>query len=183
MPNLPWISVDDFKHPSGWARLDTGQDRARAYCEMLERGEILFFSEPPFNFPAEDRVFCSLRSGPSSHAQKRILPARRRCPARYFPAAPPPSSGCRQFCATYSAGVIAFLEKFLAPYAGNWTVDFSSFRPFEEENRELHHFTSATTSFTRMLFQAGERAGGRILRVFTNSEPSEAAGLAHHRKI
>ena len=31
--------------------------RGRAYCEMIERGEILQFREPPFLFPIVDQEF------------------------------------------------------------------------------------------------------------------------------
>ena len=72
----------------------------------------------------------------------------------------------------YSAQLIDFLTKFLRPYAGKWTVDFSSFRPFEEERRglplhkrnDLLHVDAFPSRPTR---------GGRILRVFTNLNPSK----------
>ena len=55
MTKLPWIVVEDYKLPAGWVRRE--QREARAYCEMLERGQILFFRELPFHLPAEDRDF------------------------------------------------------------------------------------------------------------------------------
>jgi hypothetical protein len=72
----------------------------------------------------------------------------------------------------YSAQLIDFLTKFLLPYAGKWTVDFSSFRPFEEERRglplhkrnDLLHVDAFPSRPTR---------GGRILRVFTNLNPTK----------
>ena len=36
----------------------------------------------------------------------------------------------------YSSEVIAFLSKFLSPYAGKWIIDFASFRPLEEDGRD-----------------------------------------------
>ncbi len=57
MPDLPWILVEDYGRGAGWARHEQCDARARAYCEMLERGQILFFREPPFDLPAEDRKF------------------------------------------------------------------------------------------------------------------------------
>src|SRR5579863_9168446 len=56
MPNLPWVIVEDYKQPNGWVGREPGA-RSRAYCEMLERVQILFFREPPFSLPAEDREF------------------------------------------------------------------------------------------------------------------------------
>ena len=52
-----WIQVEDYSSSQGWREPAQGAARARAYCESLERGEILFFPEPPFNFPAEDMKF------------------------------------------------------------------------------------------------------------------------------
>ena len=57
MPNLSWILVEDFKQGAGWVRPEQRDARARAYCELLEQGQILFFREPPFRFPAPDREF------------------------------------------------------------------------------------------------------------------------------
>ena len=55
--NLPWVSVDDYKRSTGWVTPDQGGAHSRAYCEMLERGQILFFREPPFDLPADDQKF------------------------------------------------------------------------------------------------------------------------------
>ena len=73
----------------------------------------------------------------------------------------------------YAAQVIDFATKFLSPYAGKWILDFSSFRPLEEEGRDLPlhkrndllHVDAFPTRPTR---------GGRILRIFTNLNPSRA---------
>ena len=37
----------------------------------------------------------------------------------------------------YSAQIIQFVGNFLSPYSGKWNLDFASFRPLEEENRDL----------------------------------------------
>ena len=37
----------------------------------------------------------------------------------------------------YSRQVLDFLAKFLSPYAKQWILDFSSFRPLEEQGRDL----------------------------------------------
>ena len=44
MANLPWIMVEDYKYPTGWVGAEQQEARARAYCELAERGQILFFS-------------------------------------------------------------------------------------------------------------------------------------------
>ncbi len=73
----------------------------------------------------------------------------------------------------YSLQVTEFINRFLAPYANHLSLDFASFRPLEEKQRDLPlhkrndllHVDSFPTRPTR---------GGRILRVFTNINPFEA---------
>jgi len=70
----------------------------------------------------------------------------------------------------YSRQVADFAGKFLLPYAGQWTLDLATFRPFAEERRgvplhrrsDLLHVNVSTSRPTR---------GSRILRVFTNLSP------------
>src|SRR5690349_19340973 len=53
----PWTVIDDYKFPGGWQPPDRADARARASCEALEAGEILFFHELPYSFPKQDREF------------------------------------------------------------------------------------------------------------------------------
>ncbi len=57
MPDSPWIEVKDYRAPQGWTQPDQASSRARDYCAALERGEILSFPQPPFDFPSEDGEF------------------------------------------------------------------------------------------------------------------------------
>ncbi|MGA7187154.1 MAG: Kdo hydroxylase family protein, partial [Candidatus Acidiferrales bacterium] len=57
MANQPFIFVEDYKLPGGWVGSEQHEARARAYCEMAERGQILFFRELPFDLPLEDQKF------------------------------------------------------------------------------------------------------------------------------
>jgi 3-deoxy-D-manno-oct-2-ulosonic acid (Kdo) hydroxylase len=70
----------------------------------------------------------------------------------------------------YSAQVIEFLTKFLSPYAGKWILDFSSFRPLEEEGRDLP-LHKRNDLLHVDAFPSRPTRGGRILRVFTNLNP------------
>src|SRR6202021_937003 len=66
-----------------------------------------------------------------------------------------------------------FLTKFLTPYATKWNLDFSSFRPLEEEGRDLPiHKRNALLHVDA--FPSRPTRGGRILRVFTNLNPKRA---------
>ena len=69
--------------------------------------------------------------------------------------------------------MIEFLAKLLAPYAGKWNLDFASFRPFEEENRDLP-LHKRNDLLHVDAFPNRPTRGGRILRVFTNLNPEKA---------
>src|SRR5690349_1317339 len=57
MTDAPRVLVEDYKSPAGWARPADSIANSRAYCERLERGEILLFWQPPFDLPQADRDF------------------------------------------------------------------------------------------------------------------------------
>jgi hypothetical protein len=72
----------------------------------------------------------------------------------------------------YSAQVTDFLANFLAPYAGKWNLDFASFRPLEEEGRDLP-LHKRNDLLHVDAFPSRPTYGARILRVFTNLNPSK----------
>jgi 3-deoxy-D-manno-oct-2-ulosonic acid (Kdo) hydroxylase len=172
MSNLPWISVDDYKLPAGWVRPERKAERARAYCEMLESGQILFFGELPFQLPATDREFLLSQAWAELRMHKNISYRPGEDVLRGVSGEPATVERVHAILRSYSAHVLDFAADFLSPYAGKWTVDFSSFRPFEEERRglplhkrnDLLHVDAFPSRPTR---------GGRILRIFTNLNPSK----------
>jgi hypothetical protein len=82
----------------------------------------------------------------------------------------PARSRMQQVMRDYSAQVLAFLARFLCPYAGKWSVDYASFRPFEEKGRELP-LHKRNDLLHVDAFPSRPTRGGRILRVFTNLNP------------
>src|ERR1700687_2790165 len=57
MAPAPWIQVEDYRLPGGWVGRGQVAAPARAYCELLEKGQILFFQALPFHFPINDQEF------------------------------------------------------------------------------------------------------------------------------
>ncbi|HXA56148.1 MAG TPA: Kdo hydroxylase family protein [Candidatus Acidoferrum sp.] len=173
MANLPGILVEDYKASAGWIGAGRHDERARAYCDLLERGQILFFREPPFALGAEDRTFLLAQEWAEMRLHKNISyrPAEDLLKGVQGNAAT--VARVHDIMKRYSGSVIGFLKEFLAPYAGKWILDFASFRPFEEERRglplhkrnDLLHVDAFPSRPTR---------GGRILRVFTNLNPATA---------
>src|SRR6202162_4827421 len=129
-PNLPWVPVEDYKHPTGWTA--SGQ---RMHKNVSYR-------------PSED----SLR-GVSGDRET--------------------ISRLQSIMRNYSAQVTQFLGTFLTPYAGKWNQDFASFRPLEEEGRDLP-LHKRNDLLHVDAFPSRPTRGARILRVFTNLHPTKA---------
>lgn len=170
---MSWIHVSGYDYPQGWGQLPDAQERARSYCRQLEEGGILYFDHPPFDLPQADREFLLSRkqSGLRIHKNVSYRPKSDllRGAANDDPEA---NQRLQEIMRSYSKNVIDFLDQFLSPYAGKRQIDFASFRPVEEQNRglplhkrnDLMHVDSFPTRPTN---------GGRILRVFTNVNPSQ----------
>jgi hypothetical protein len=172
MPSLPWILVEDYKLPLGWTQPDGQDERARAYCEMLESGQLLFFRELPYLLPASDRQYLLSQEWAELRLHKNISYRPGEDVLKGVAGDADTTERVHKIMHSYSRAVIDFVGNFLSPYAGKWTLDYASFRPFEEERRglplhkrnDLLHVDAFPTRPTQ---------GGRILRVFTNLNPSQ----------
>jgi hypothetical protein len=168
-----WVRVEDYGFPAGW-RTGDSQTRGREYCRELEAGKILFFSGVPFDLPLQDREFLISQKQTESRFHKNISYR--------------PNSGALRGASTesaedrerlhrimraYAKNATGFVENFLSPYAGKLQLDFASFRPLEEKGRDL-----PTRKRNDLLhvdsFPTRPTQGARILRVFTNINPSVA---------
>jgi len=161
------MAVEDYSLAGGWARPEQRGARSRTWCELLERGQILFFRDLPFDLPNEDRDFLLAQEWAELRMHKNVSYRPSEDILRGVAGDAATVEHVHAILRNYSVQLIDFLTKFLQPYAGKWTVDFSSFRPFEEERRglplhkrnDLLHVDAFPSRPTR---------GGRILRVFTN---------------
>jgi hypothetical protein len=147
--------------------------RSRELCAELESGNIVLLPRSPILIPDEDRDLLFGRKQARSPYHKNIAyrPTEDRITG-VSGAAQAESEQLRRVLRDYSRRVREFLSNLLAPYAGNWRVDYASYRPIEEKARparlharnDLLHFDSFPTRPTN---------GARILRFFTNINPSE----------
>lgn len=153
--------------------LDWSETRARDVCTHLELGDIIFFSDSPVVVPPQHRDLLLGRKQSGSVYHKNI--AYRPSEDRLTGLDSSEQAQAAELCSVlreYSRCSIEFLSRLLLPYAGKWKVDFASFRPLEEKGRQarLHarndllHFDSFPTRPTN---------GARILRFFTNINPSQ----------
>jgi 3-deoxy-D-manno-oct-2-ulosonic acid (Kdo) hydroxylase len=145
-------------------------EQARWYCDQLERGQVLFFREVPFEFPEDDRKFLLSRNAAESRFHKNISYRPARDVVRGFADASD-RKRLQRVMRQFSQEAARFVAKFLAPYAGRLKLDFASFRPLEEQGRELP-LHKRNDLLHMDAFPTRPTHGGRILRVFVNINPS-----------
>lgn len=149
------------------------RQRAGWCCAQLEEGNILFFASPPFEMPSEEVEFLlsQQQSGAGYHKNIAYSPRQDRLTG-YAERDAAQVAKLRAVLRGYSQRVIRFTSKLLAPYAERWRVDFTSFRPYREEGRQIRtHARNDLIHFDS--FPTRPANGDRILRVFNNINPAE----------
>jgi hypothetical protein len=167
-------TVRDFQPGKGWEDPNQANVRARWCCEQLEDSRILFFESLPYDFPEEDRKFLiSQRLGDSMlHKNISYRPAQDLLRG-FSPEDAATGRRMHDVMRRYSETIIKFLSRLLAPYASKWSLDYASFRPEAEESRNLP-LRKRNDLLHVDAFPSRPTHGGRILRCFTNINPSEA---------
>jgi hypothetical protein len=156
---------------SGWR-----DAAARDVCGRLERGEILFFETTPFDLPQSDREFLLAQKQAESRFHKNISYRPKDDEIRGVERKGSDDAAHRQLqdiMRRYSAEVSRFTKTLLSPYAEKLKLDFASFRPLEEEGRDLP-LKKRNDLLHVDAFPTRPTHGGRILRVFTNINPAES---------
>src|SRR5213080_4993753 len=146
-------------------------ERSRWYCDQLERGKILFFAGIPLDFPQADRDFLLSQKQTGSRFPKNISYRPAKDILKGVSSDSPDRERLQRVMQHFSQQATRFISTLLAPYAGKLVLDFASFRPLEEQGRDLPrhkrndllHVDAFPTRPTR---------GGRILRVFNNLNPA-----------
>lgn len=144
------------------------------YCKELERGNILFFPSIPFPFPQEEINFLLEQRQSKSAGRKNIA---------YKPQIdkitnhdtknPEAAKRIHQILRRYSQKVTEFLKLLLPAYSEKWRLDYASFRPFQEKGRNLR--VRARNDLLHVdSFPTRPLHGARILRFFTNINPTES---------
>ena len=166
------MDITEYRWPGGWQN-SADLQRSQEYCRQLEAGKVLFFSSVPFDIPAEDRAFLLSQKQTESRFHKNIS-YRPKSDALHGASGSEREERERlhRIMRSYSVNVSKFLGDFLRPYAGKFQVDFASFRPLEEEGRDLP--THRRNDLLHVdSFPTRPVHGARILRVFTNINPAE----------
>jgi 3-deoxy-D-manno-oct-2-ulosonic acid (Kdo) hydroxylase len=141
-------------------------------CRRLEEGNILLLCPTPFAPSAEDGAFLREQRQTASASHKNIA---------YKPhldkiTGVDAESGqnaerTRRIISEYSRGALVTLEQVFPNYARYWRVDYASFRPVEEQGRDLP-IRHRNDLMHVDAFPTRPTHGGRILRMFTNIHPT-----------
>lgn len=146
---------------------------SRWCCEQLEDGKVLFFDSLPFNFPEEDRTFLLSQRQNGSHLHKNISYRPQQDLLRGFTSEDNASTArMHDIMRRYSKQVLEFLSQILAPYASEWSLDYASFRSEQEQDRKLP-LHKRNDLLHVDAFPSRPTRGGRIMRCFTNINPTE----------
>ena len=147
------------------------EGRRRWYAERLEEGCILLFERTPFALPdaGERGALVNVRQASSAyHKNISYRPGEDRVKGL---AKGGDAEAVRRVMRAYSERAVALVSDLFPWYASRWKLDFASFRPVEEQGRQLSmrarndllHVDSFPTRPTN---------GARILRLFTNMNSS-----------
>jgi len=167
---MPWLQIEDYG-VGGWESGIDSAARSRHYCAELEKGAILFFAAPPFDLPRQDIDFLLALKPADSRLHKNISYRPESDVLRGL-ADNQNQSRVHEIMRRYAAQVKKFVEELLASYAGRLQVDYASFRPLEEEGRDLS-LHKRNDLLHVDAFPSRPTRGGRILRVFTNVNPTK----------
>jgi hypothetical protein len=158
---MEFITID------GWPPAE-----ATDYRPALETGNVLFFPKTPFLFPEESQEFLRQLnfSGGAVHKNIAYRPALDKVTG--VPADSAKMDRLRAIMREYSESVVRFTAELLPQYAAAWKLDYASFRPVEEENRNLP-VNKRNDLIHTDAFPSRPTNGDLILRVFTNIHPSK----------
>jgi hypothetical protein len=148
--------------------------QAQQWCAQLEAGDILYFPQTPIAIPEGDLRFLLGQQQTDSSLHKNIA---------YKPnidklsgvdtktADAKAVERLQSIMRNYSRSVTGFLTGFLSPYHANWRLDYASFRPQEEEGRDLS-LRKRNDLLHTDAFPTRPTYGARILRFFNNIHPA-----------
>lgn len=164
-------------HPIQLDALDEGRPRseeqARAWCALLEAGAVLHFPQTPLPISSDDQEFLRGSSQTDSTLHKNIAykPAQDKLSGMDANADAATAERLAAFMRWYSKRVTGFLSAFLAPYRQGWLLDYASYRPIEEDGRDLPKHRRNDLLHTDA-FPTRPTRGRRILRFFHNIHPT-----------
>jgi hypothetical protein len=164
------VRVDDYQYPQGWVPPEAAK-RSRQCCEQLETGKVLFFDRIPYNFPQADREFLLMQKQSDSRLHKNVSYRPAQDVLRGAASSGEDEARLHEIMRRFSTEVTKFLSQLLQPYAAHWTLDYASYRPEEEQGRDLPVHKRNDLLHVDS-FPTRPMHGRRILRCFININPT-----------
>lgn len=156
---------------------DPDPRQAANFCARLEAGDLLYFPRSPIAIPEEDIAFLLNQQQTASGLHKNIAykpPCKTKTGTITGMGKGAEGAASKErlrgIMQRYSGAVDQFLRDFLPPYGGRWKLDYASFRPQEEEGRDLPLRRRNDLLHTDA-FPTRPTQGARILRFFNNLHP------------
>jgi 3-deoxy-D-manno-oct-2-ulosonic acid (Kdo) hydroxylase len=149
-------------------------ERHREWCLHLEAGDILLFPKTPLLISDDDLAFLRNRQQQAIKLQRNVFykPEENQLASIDTQSLSPAAAvRLRAILRGYSQMATEFLRSFLAPYQVRWRLGCASFRPIEEQGRELPLHRRNDLLHTDFLPERPTH-GARILRFFTNIHPT-----------
>jgi hypothetical protein len=143
--------------------------KQRAGCEALEHGQILLLRDCYFFAPWTG--WDSLREIRASALRQKNIAFDARLHEIRGIAGSTEHRAIRAAMQAYCAAATRLCAMLLRPYAADWRVDLTSFRPAEERSRDLPRRERNDVLHIDS-FPSRPTNGARILRCFTNIHPS-----------
>ncbi len=152
--------------------VDWPASSAADYRPDLEAGNVLYFPVTPFSFAEGSKEY--LRNinfaGGAVHKNVAYRPASDRVTGVEADTAQ--LEKLRVILGDYSRSVVKFAAELLPQYAAGWKLDYASFRPVEEDGRDLP-VNKRNDLIHTDAFPSRPTNGNLILRVFTNIHPTK----------
>ena len=156
--------------------------RSRGYCELLEKGQIVFFPTLPFHFPAKDQEFLLEQEWTELRLHKNVSYRPAEDVLRGVSGDPRTIERVHSIMRNYSAQVIEFLTKFLSPYAGEVDPGFFEF-PSDRGRRPRPPAPQAQRPAARGCVSQPAHARRANPARIHKPESQAATSLEHHSRI
>jgi len=167
------VRVNDYSFPGGWGNAPGPSARARRCCEWLEEGRVLYFDQLPYVLFQEDKEFLLSQRQSDSRLHKNVSYRPSQDILRGAAGGPEDTAHLHDIMRKYSQEVTRFIKQWLTPYAPELALDYASFRPEEEQGRDLP-VHKRNDLLHCDAFPTRPMNGHRILRCFTNINPTTA---------
>jgi len=142
-------------------------------ADALEHGQILFFPKTPFRVePHERDILLGARQTRGAHHKNiAFRPGTERI-SGLDSVEPECRATVERVLKGYSDWAVRFAAELLPQYSATWRIDYASFRPLEEQGRELP-WKKRNDLLHVDAFPSRPTHGDLILRLFTNVSPEK----------